>query len=61
MGRSFETPVRVRLSETNALGVVYYANYFVYLDLERLEILRIESTFRTHLRADSTGPACLSV
>ncbi|MER3602305.1 MAG: hypothetical protein C4339_06305 [Nitrososphaerota archaeon] len=32
--------LRVRLNETDALGVVYYANYFVYFDLARTELLR---------------------
>ncbi len=40
MGGSFETRVRVRLSETDTFGVVYYANYFIYFDLARLELLR---------------------
>ena len=34
------TQVRVRLSETDAKGVVYYAQYFVYFDVARLELLR---------------------
>ncbi len=32
--------VRVRLSETDAKGVMYYAQYFVYFDVARLELLR---------------------
>lgn len=32
--------VRVRLSETDALGVVYYGQYLTYFDLSRLEMLR---------------------
>lgn len=33
--------VRVRLSETDAKGVVYYAQYFIYFDVARLELLRL--------------------
>jgi acyl-CoA thioester hydrolase len=32
--------VRVRLVETDALGVVYYGQYFAYFDISRLEMLR---------------------
>lgn len=32
--------ITVRLNETDALGLVYYANYFVYFDLARTELLR---------------------
>lgn len=35
-----ETIIRVRLSETDTLGVVYYSNYFVYFDVARIEFLR---------------------
>jgi acyl-CoA thioester hydrolase len=37
---SFSIKVRVRLSETDALGVVYYGNYFAYFDVSRMELLR---------------------
>lgn len=36
----FEMSVRVRLSETDALGMVYYARYYHYFDLSRVELLR---------------------
>ncbi|MDA4129023.1 MAG: acyl-CoA thioesterase [Thaumarchaeota archaeon] len=36
----FKTLTRVRLSETDAKGVVYYAQYFVYFDVARLELFR---------------------
>jgi len=35
-----EYKLRVRLSETDALGIVYYSNYFVYFDVARIELLR---------------------
>ena len=40
MSRSFRKEVRVRLSETDALGVVYYGQYLTYFDISRLEMLR---------------------
>ncbi len=40
VGRTFRTRARVRLSETDAFGVVYYANYFVYFDVARQDLLR---------------------
>jgi acyl-CoA thioester hydrolase len=36
----FTTRVRVRYAETDAAGVVYHANYLVYFEVARLELLR---------------------
>ena len=35
-----KTEVRVRYQETDQMGVVYYANYFVYFEMGRTELLR---------------------
>lgn len=35
-----ETTIRVRYAETDAMGVVYYANYLVYFEVGRVEFLR---------------------
>lgn len=35
-----ETKVRVRYAETDTMGVVYYANYLVYMEVGRVEYLR---------------------
>ena len=37
---AFHTRVRVRYEETDAAGVVYYANYLVYFEVARVEALR---------------------
>ena len=34
------TTVRVRYAETDKMGVVYYANYFVWFEVARAELLR---------------------
>jgi acyl-CoA thioester hydrolase len=34
------TIVRVRYAETDQMGVVYYANYFVWFEVARAELLR---------------------
>ena len=34
------TEVRVRYAETDQMGIVYYANYFVWFELGRVELLR---------------------
>ena len=34
------TRVRVRYAETDQMGVVYYANYFVWFEVARCELLR---------------------
>ena len=35
-----ETQIRVRYQETDNMGVVYYANYFVWFEVARTEYLR---------------------
>ena len=32
--------VRVRYAETDQMGIVYYANYFIWFELGRVEVLR---------------------
>jgi len=39
-GGPFHTRIRVRYEETDAAGVVYYANYLVYFEVARVEALR---------------------
>ena len=34
------TRVRVRYAETDQMGIVYYANYFVWFEIGRVELLR---------------------
>jgi len=36
----FITTTRVRYAETDASGIVYYANYFIYFEVGRLEMFR---------------------
>lgn len=38
--RSSTTAVRVRYAETDQMGVVYYANYFVWFEVARTDLLR---------------------
>ena len=38
--RIFKTRTRVRYAETDATGIVYYANYFIFFELGRLEMFR---------------------
>lgn len=35
-----ETRVRVRYAETDQMGVVYYANYLIWMEIGRVEFLR---------------------
>lgn len=35
-----ETRLRVRYAETDQMGVAYYANYFVWFEIGRVELLR---------------------
>lgn len=36
-----ETLIRVRYEETDQMGVVYYANYFVWMEIGRTEYFRL--------------------
>ena len=38
--RTHETRFRVRYAETDQMGVVYYANYLVWMELGRAEYCR---------------------
>jgi acyl-CoA thioester hydrolase len=38
--RSSTTTLRVRYAETDQMGVVYYANYFVWFEVARTDLLR---------------------
>jgi acyl-CoA thioester hydrolase len=49
---SFLLPVRVYYEDTDAGGVVYYANYLRYLERARTEWLRHLGTPRERLRAE---------
>jgi acyl-CoA thioester hydrolase len=40
MPDSHETTVRVRYAETDRMGLLHHANYFVYFELARTEMLR---------------------
>ncbi len=40
MPESHETTVRVRYAETDRMGLLHHANYFVYFELARTEMLR---------------------
>jgi acyl-CoA thioester hydrolase len=37
---SHETQVRVRYAETDRMGLLHHANYFVYFEMARTELLR---------------------
>lgn len=40
MGGSSLSRVRVRYAETDQMGIVYYANYFVWFEVGRTDLLR---------------------
>ena len=45
--RTAASRVRVRYAETDKMGVVYYANYFVWFEVARADLLRaLGSTYR---------------
>jgi len=37
---NFNTEIRVRLPETDAMGIVFHGNYFTYLEVGRVDYLR---------------------
>ena len=46
------TEVRVRYAETDQMGIVYYANYLVWFELGRVELLRSLGLAYSKLEAD---------
>jgi len=50
--KPFEWPVRVYYEDTDAQGVVYYANYFRYMERARTEWLRSLGVDQVHLLND---------
>jgi len=44
--------LRVRYQETDAMGVVYHANYFVWFEIGRTELMRAAGFAYTQLEAD---------
>jgi len=40
MAVSHEIPIRVRYAETDRMGLLHHANYFVYFEMGRTELLR---------------------
>jgi acyl-CoA thioester hydrolase len=40
MSEHFDTVVRVRYAETDQMRVVYYANYYIYFEVGRVEYMR---------------------
>jgi acyl-CoA thioester hydrolase len=47
--RMHETQIRVRYQETDNMGVVYYANYFIWLEVARTEYLRSTGISYRHI------------
>src|ERR1700728_2676313 len=46
------TQVRVRYAETDQMGIVYYANYLVWFELGRVELLRSLGLTYSRLETD---------
>ena len=46
------TQVRVRYAETDQMGIVYYANYLVWFELGRVELLRSIGLAYSRLESD---------
>ncbi|RUL86120.1 acyl-CoA thioesterase [Tautonia sociabilis] len=40
MSEHHEIPIRVRYAETDRMGLLHHANYFVYFEMGRTELLR---------------------
>lgn len=51
------TELRVRYAETDRMGVVYYANYLVWCEVGRVELLRALGRSYAALEADGIGLA----
>jgi acyl-CoA thioester hydrolase len=57
VGRRASSSLRVRYAETDQMGVVYYANYFVWFEVARADLLRsLGSSYREMEQAGVTLP-----
>ena len=57
MTHSHSTDLRVRYAETDRMGVVYYANYLVWCEVGRVELLRAVGRSYAALEAEGIGLA----
>lgn len=51
-GATSATRLRVRYAETDQMGVVYHANYFIWFEIGRVELLRSHGWSYRTLEAD---------
>ena len=51
----FESRLRVRYAETDQMGVVYYANYLVWFEVGRTDLLRESGGSYRELEKDGIG------
>ena len=55
-----ETRLRVRYADTDQMGVVYHANYFVWFEIGRVELLRqLGFSYRDMEQKDGCGIAVI--
>ena len=57
MSHTHATELRVRYAETDRMGVVYYANYLVWCEVGRVELLRALGRSYAALEGDGIGLA----
>ena len=57
MTHTHATELRVRYAETDRMGVVYYANYLVWCEVGRVELLRSLGRSYAALEAEGIGLA----
>ena len=55
MSSSSASRVRVRYAETDKMGVVYYANYFVWFEVGRTDLLRESGWNYREMEAEGFG------
>ncbi len=52
MKEFFETAVRVRYAETDQLGIVYHANFFIWFEVGRVEAIRQMGVAYKHMELE---------
>ncbi|MBA3671241.1 MAG: acyl-CoA thioesterase [Gemmatimonadaceae bacterium] len=57
MSYTHQSELRVRYAETDRMGVVYYANYLVWCEVGRVELLRALGQSYAALESDGIGLA----
>lgn len=61
MATTFTTTARVRYGETDKMGIVYHANYIIYFELGRTELMRAHGIDYAAMERDGQSLAVVDI